>query len=557
MLVIDCEWPICSDGIHMVGSYNTESQEYMEFQRAEELRTYLIRHKDASICGHAFIYADLPRLRDHWDIDLSDRTIIDTWTMSCFYQPSIQGGHSLGEWGKRLGDHKGDFTDFDEPAEGETRAAWMERMGLYMKQDVLLTHKLECYLVDKLNDNNFAPTALVTELQVAKIVQKQIETGFYFDVDKATKLYTTLTAKLNGLKEVLETEFPPIVTQRISEKTGKRLKDKVEPFNPGSRLQIANRLLARGVKLKEKTPKGAWKIDDEILEEIKHPAAKSIHEYMTLQKRISQMDQWFLYYNQETHRLHGRVNPLGTNTHRQSQSKPNLAQIPSVRKIYGKECRELFTVPDGKKLVGADASSLELRLLANRLKDPDFKEQVETGDVHTYNMEMAGLKDRDQAKTFIYALIYGARDGKLAHILDVSMNRAGVIRNRFYKNIPAFEEFREKVESEAQRTGTITLLDGSKVWMKSIHSCLNFQLQGDGAVVMKKALVLAQPSLSRTTAKLVVQAHDEWQFETEYWDCDLVGKIAVKAIEDTTDAFDMYVKLTGEYKVGTSWASTH
>ena len=559
MLVIDAEWPTKSDGIHMVGVYCTDDGSYEQVENAETFRTILAVRPDDVLCGHALIYADLPRFKKHWGIDLSDRMVVDTYTMSCYYRPNMEDnkGHSLSSWGERLGMHKGDFTDFDAPADGEAYADWWDRMGVYMKQDVLLTYKLQLYLSDKLTEHGFSSDSLVTELKIAHIVQQQMDNGFYFDIDKATSLYVLLTSRHKAVKLVLQDEFPPITIQRTSEKTGKRLKDNVTVFNPGSRQQVANRLMSRGVKLTDKTKTGQWKISDEILETLTHPAAKNIHEYMMLEKRIGQMDQWFYYYNEDTHRIHGRVNPLGANTHRQTQSKPNLAQIPSTRKPYGEKCRELFTVPEECKLVGVDASGLELRLLANRLEDPEYKKQVETGDIHKYNMELAGLHDRDTAKTFIYAFIYGAQDHKLGSILGCSGGEAAQVRARFLKAIPALDRFKERVTRESKATGNITLLDGSKVWVKSMHSILNYQLQGDGAVVMKRALVLAQPSLVQTTAKLVVQAHDEWQFETAFYDCDLVGKVAVKAIEKVSSEFDMYVKLAAEYKIGKSWADTH
>jgi DNA polymerase I-like protein with 3'-5' exonuclease and polymerase domains len=465
--------------------------------------------------------------------------------------------HSLAWYGETFQMPKLDFTDYDGPAEGQSREDWWRLMGIYMEQDVRLTLRVYEALCDRLQGAGFSQKCIVNELLIAKVVQEQIDNGFFFDIDNATQLYVRLTAKHNALRSELQEEFPPITVQRFSDKTGKELKPKVTEFNPGSRQQIADRLIARGVKLTQTTPTGQYKISDEILEHIQHPSAKLILEYMMIEKRIGQLDQWIAYYNENTHRIHGKVNPLGTNTHRQSQSKPNLAQIPSCDKPYGRECRGLFTVPEECLLVGVDASALELRLFANLLRSQEYKEQVLQGDIHTYNMEAAGLHDRQQAKTFIYAFLYGAGDHKLASILNCTVEQARRVRANFTNNIPGFKEFKADFEKEVGATGKIKLLDGSVVWAEEPHKFLNYKLQGDGAVAMKQALLNYYPTMKKLNGRLVVQAHDEWQIESPFHCVDIVGKAAVKSIEQVSEQFGMFVPLTGEYQVGRSWADTH
>ena len=116
-----------------------------------------------------------------------------------------------------------------------------------------------------------------------------------------------------------------------------------------------------------------------------------------------------------TNRVHGKVRTIGTITGRMSHNSPNMAQVPASYSPYGKECRELWCIEDKKKykLVGADASGLELRCLAHYMNDKDFTNEVLSGDIHTANMRAAGLTDRDQAKTFIYAFLYGAGPAKI------------------------------------------------------------------------------------------------------------------------------------------------
>ena len=140
---------------------------------------------------------------------------------------------------------------------------------------------------------------------------------------------------------------------------------------------------------------------------------------MLLQKRIAQIKSWIEACDDKDGRVHGRVLTLKTVTGRMAHHSPNMAQIPAVRSPYGKECRDCWTVenPYTHSIVGTDASGLELRCLAHLMNDTNFTDEVLTGDIHTANMKMAGLTDRDQAKTFIYAFLYGAGPNKIAKIL--------------------------------------------------------------------------------------------------------------------------------------------
>ena len=121
--------------------------------------------------------------------------------------------------------------------------------------------------------------------------------------------------------------------------------------------------------------------------------------------------------------MHGKVITNGTITGRMSHQSPNMAQIPAVYSPYGKECRALWTVNKGYKLVGVDASGLELRMLAHYMNDKDYTHEVVNGDIHTANQTAAGLESRDKAKTFIYAFIYGAGSKKIGSIIGGSESR--------------------------------------------------------------------------------------------------------------------------------------
>jgi hypothetical protein len=245
-------------------------------------------------------------------------------------------------------------------------------------------------------------------------------------------------------------------------------------------------------------------------------------------------------------------------------SSPNMAQIPNAGAYLGHECRALFVVPEGRKLVGIDASALELCMLAHYMRDEDFTKSVSEGtkdlgtDVHTRNMRAAGLDTRDQAKTFIYAFLYGAGPGKLGSIVNGGYAEGQQLLSRFMSNLPKLAQLKSKVDRIAS-TGWLPGLDGRQMRIRSAHSALNTLLQGAGAVVMKKALVLFHNELTKAKldAKMVANVHDEMQLECSEEDAERVGKMGVEAIKAAGEALGLRCPLDGEYKVGKSWKETH
>jgi DNA polymerase I-like protein with 3'-5' exonuclease and polymerase domains len=361
---------------------------------------------------------------------------------------------------------------------------------------------------------------------------------------------------MNQITQELQKVFPPIVEERWSEKTGKRLKDKVTEFNVGSRKQIAERLQSVGVKFKQKTEKGAIIVNEKVLEGIDIPEAKMIYEYLMLQKRTAQIDSWLSF--EKDGRVHGRVITNGAVTGRMTHHSPNMAQIPSVSAPYGKECRSFWTVPDHHKLVGIDASGLELRMLAHYMRDENYTNEILSGDIHTANMKAAGLTDRNQAKTFIYAFLYGAGAAKIGQIVGGGYKEGEKLINSFLRNTPALDSLKKRVAKFAS-SGTLPSLDGRRLRVRSEHAALNTLLQGAGAVVMKQALVLLADRLSTYNIphKLVANVHDEFQIEVPEFFANNVGKAAVSAIREAGDVLELRCPLDGEYNVGNNWAETH
>jgi DNA polymerase-1 len=503
--------------------------------------------RGGQVCGHNVIGYDLPVLNRLWGIRIPQDRVVDTLVLSRLFHPDLDGGHSLAAWGNRLGFPKGDHSDWSELS---------EEMVEYCKRDVDVTERLHDALVQQLRLFGFTKHCVDLEHSVAFICKDQEDNGFEFDKDGAVELYEELTTRMHRIERDLQQVFPPIVEERYSDKTHKRLKDKVTVFNVGSRQQIAERLASKGAVWKELTPAGKPKVDEKTLKKQTHiPEAKIILRYLLCQKRASQVDSWIKAV-EEDKRIHGRVRHIGAVTGRMAHSNPNMAQVPAVRAEYGKECRKLFTVPDGHVLVGADASGLELRMLAHYMNDEKYTNEILTGDIHTANRIAAGLDNRDDAKTFIYAFLYGAGDAKIGSIVGGTAAHGKKLKQAFLENTPALADLRNETMADA-KTGFLTGLDGRRIRVRSEHAALNTLLQGAGAVVMKQAIVILYDLLERVNFKLVAQVHDEWQIECKPEDADFIGKSCVNAMVFAGEVLQLNCPLDGEYRIGNSWADTH
>jgi DNA polymerase I-like protein with 3'-5' exonuclease and polymerase domains len=192
------------------------------------------------------------------------------------------------------------------------------------------------------------------------------------------------------------------------------------------------------------------------------------------------------------------------------------------------------------------------------MKDEEFTNEILNGDIHSANQKLAGLKSRDQAKTFIYALMYGAGDAKLGSVVGGNKKDGTRSRQLFFDNKPSFKHLRDRV-TRASARGHIKAIDGRKLFIRNAHSALNTLLQGAGAIVMKQALVIFDKHLkeSKLTYKFVANIHDEWQMEVPKQTAGLIGAMGVRSIVEAGQVFKMNCPLDGEYKHGSNWSETH
>lgn len=464
------------------------------------------------------------------------------------YLPGDQiGRHNLKSWGYRLGLRKGNF------GESTDWKVWTPEMQGYCEQDVEVSTKL----FQHIEAQNYSQESLDLEHDFAAIIIQQEQFGWRFDEEAAQALYQKLAKRREELTKELRRVFPsrwkegkvpewyeanavsPFDTTpdagwiRANTKTEavnfcwgiakpngyKRkdiitrpgpLKKKEIPFNPGSRMQIAERLKECGWTPTKFTETGTPQIDETVLEEaceeIERPEVKLLGKYLTVQKRIGQIAEgdkaWMKLVKKG--RIYGSVITNGAVTGRCTHNNPNVTQVPAVQKNkkkevlmdeeggWGWECRSCFIADPGYVLVGADASGLELRCLAHFLGFYDGGEYgriVLDGDVHTANQQAAGLDTRDIAKTFIYAYAYGGGDEKLGKTAGVKtpeieelkkaeskrwaraikslekqkrkftdrdvafVVKGGVLRETFETKIPALGKLREAIDNKITEAG--------------------------------------------------------------------------------------------------------
>jgi DNA polymerase I-like protein with 3'-5' exonuclease and polymerase domains len=567
--------------IWCIAAVDPDSGETKTFGPTEIVNGLAFLTSADKLIGHNIIGYDLPAIKKIHNIDLAEgRAIVDTLVLSRLFNPTREGGHSLESWGYRIGLQKIEHTEFGE---------YTPEMLNYCRNDAVLNAKMFNNL--KSESRGFSRQSVVLEHETLKIIADQREKGFLLDIRAATLLEAELTDRLKEVEREVQKTFRPkqiktIIVPNFT-KTGalskmgliqgsqkktrltqeeyedlatKRKAVRIEevPFNLGSRKQIGEYLVDFGWKPKKFTPTGQPIVDESTLSKITDiPEATLIAEYLLLQKRIAQVKSW-LKEVCEDDRVRGFVNPNGTITGRMTHNSPNMAQVPSLGSPYGKECRACWSVPDGYKLLGIDASGLELRMLAHYMKDEDFKNEILHGDIHSTNQRLAGLESRNQAKTFIYALLYGAGDEKLGSVVGGNKRDGAKLRKRFFDNLPAFKHLKDTVGRAASK-GFLKGLDGRKLYVRSEHAALNTLLQSAGAIVMKQAMIGFNQMIKLNTldAHFVCNVHDEWQLEVKQSQVESTGQLGVDAIIKAGEELELFCPLDGDYKIGDNWSETH
>ena len=560
--------------VHCIVAQDMDTGEIYKYPPSKLSEGYELLANADTLIGHNIIGFDIPIVEKFGGVDLSHIPVIDTLVLSRLFNPNRGGGHSLENWGYILKFKKIEFQDY---------LNYSKEMMDYCVRDV----QVNALVLKKLREESkgFSKQCIAIEQSVARIMKQQEVNGFKFDLESALLLLAELREKKQSIEDEVHNTFKPkwvddkLVNPYIKKDgdLSKRgltddeyqrcldtnnfepfMRQTLQDFNLGSRKQIGEYLIDFGWKPERFTPTGQPIVDEKTLSAITHiHEAKLIADFLLLQKRIAQVDSW-VEGVQDDGRVHGFVIPNGAITGRMTHRNPNMAQVPAVYSPYGKECRACWTVEEGNVLIGVDASGLEIRMLAHYMNDEEYTNEILNGDIHTANQQLANLESRDKAKTFIYALMYGAGDEKLGSVVGGNTADGKRARQYFFDNKPTFKSLRDRVQ-RASAKNYLKGLDGRKLYVRNQHSALNTLLQGAGAIVMKQALVMLDDvlKLNALDYKFVANIHDEWQIEVPKDKADFIGNFAVDSIVKAGTHFNLRCPLDGEYKIGDNWSETH
>ncbi len=509
------------------------------------------------------------------------------------------GSHSLEAWGFRMGNLKGGY-------EGDFQTFTPEMLA-YCVQDVAVTRDLFLKLERRIAAGLFSWRAWSLEQAWKPIVEGVQRDGVAFDMPAAEALTAKLQARRAELRDELAKVFKPFsdlipTDPKVLENARARValwkgrgkadqtekaevalairlegKVKVTPFNPGSRHHIARALQERGWKVPKRggyTPEGQVKIDETVLERLKHyDGVPTLIEHFVVDKRLSQLAEpakkdavpWMKLAGEDG-RIHGRIRHNGAITNRCTHSRPNLTAVPRATSPYGPECRALFVAKPGYLLVGGDLKGIQLRGLGHFLAPIDggaFIEEVLHGDPHDANRRRMGMPEgklyRDQAKTTIYAVFFGAGPGKVMQIQGCTYKRAKEVLELLLENFPALAAFKRKTAALHLKRGTLNGPDGRHAFTRSAHSSIATALQLFEAVVMKQAVVILMDRIESEglDSRPVLLTHDEAQLETLAAHAPRVAELFLESVREAGRVLESRCPLEGDVKVGKNWSETH
>lgn len=352
-------------------------------------------------------------------------------------------------------------------------------------------------------------------------------------------------------------------------------------FNIASPKQLGEVLFGDlGLEGGKKSPNGSWKTNIDVLEKLAD-AGEKIAEKIIEHRHYSKLkstytDSLIGFINKTTGRVHSSFMQTGTLTGRLSSNNPNIQNIP-IRDSEGQKIRECFIAPKGKKIIAADYSQVELRLMAHTAGVKSLIEAFNKDeDIHSltasqvFNVPLSEVdKDlRRRAKAINFGIIYGMSKYGLAKQLDVTVEEADNYINSYFARFPEIKNFMEQTENEAKLNGFVTTPFGRKIYITGINdkngrvrsyalrSAINAPIQGGAADIIKKTMGDVYKALkeNKIDAKLIMQIHDELVFEVDEDKAENTQKIIKEIMQQ---AVSLTIPLTVDANIGDNWGEAH
>ncbi|EPF71804.1 DNA polymerase I [Acinetobacter indicus] len=434
----------------------------------------------------------------------------------------------------------------------------IETAAHYAAEDAHVTYRLYEVLNEKLQRHPELNNLLHhIEMPVARVLTQMEENGIKLDLNFLDQLGVEFSNTMLQLE------------QQIIELAG-------QPFNVSSPKQVGEILFEKlGIKGGKKTATGQYSTSESILEKIEHPIASLIVEYRGLSKlKSTYTDGLQKQANSSSHRVHTSYHQALTATGRLSSTDPNLQNIP-VRMDIGRQIRKAFIAPEGRVLLAADYSQIELRLMAHFSQDDALVDAFNHGqDVHRRTaaevlniaLEDVTPDQRRQAKAVNFGLLYGMSEFGLIRQLGFTREESQNYIKQYFQRYPGIYEYMQRTRQVALEQGFVETLTGRRLYTPDIdarnmmvrkaaeRAAINAPLQGSAADIIKMAMVEVDKMLPRDQAKMLLQVHDELVFEV---DANVADELAPKLAEVMQSVIELSVPLVVEVGKGQNWDEAH
>ncbi|MCU4616323.1 DNA polymerase I [Acinetobacter lwoffii] len=434
----------------------------------------------------------------------------------------------------------------------------LETAAHYAAEDAHVTYRLYEVLSGKLQAHPELVNILHNiEVPVARVLTQMEENGIELDLAFLDQLGGEFANTMQDLEN------------QIMEIAG-------ESFNVSSPKQVGEVLFEKlGLKGGKKTTTGQYSTSESVLEKIEHPIAQLILEYRGLSKlKSTYTDGLCKQANPDTHRVHTSYHQALTATGRLSSTDPNLQNIP-IRAEIGRQIRKAFVAPEGRVLLAADYSQIELRLMAHLSQDEALLDAFIHGqDVHRRTAaEVLGIPleevtndQRRQAKAVNFGLLYGMSEFGLIRQLGFTRQESQDYIKQYFHRYPGIYDYMQRTRQVALEQGFVETLLGRRLYTPDIdarnmmvrkaaeRAAINAPLQGSAADIIKMAMIEVDKMLPKDQAKMLLQVHDELVFEV---DEDIADELAPKLAEVMQSVLQISVPLVVEVGKGKNWDEAH
>ena len=414
--------------------------------------------------------------------------------------------------------------------------------------------------------------------------------------ESVTTVYETLERPLAPVLAEMERTGVKVERATLASLSGSfaqtiaRLEDEIrelagEDFNIGSPKQLGEILFDKmSLPGGRRTKTGAWSTDAAALEELAaegHELPRKVLDWRVLAKlKSTYTDALPQYIHPQTGRVHTSYALAATTTGRLSSQEPNLQNIP-VRTPEGRAIRKAFVAETGKKLISADYSQIELRVLAHMADTPTLRQAFADGlDIHAmtasemFGVPIEGMDPavRRKAKAINFGIIYGISSVGLAAQLGIGRSEAGAYIKTYFERFPGIRDYMEAMKETARRHGFVKTLFGRKVHYPEINTknpslrgnferaAINAPIQGSAADIIRRAMIRMAPALAEAglAARMLMQVHDELVFEAPEEEVDKTMEVAQAVMETAPEpALKLKVPLKVDARSGDNWEAAH